>query len=206
MGSHLLCLGWLGDLAAWVSGEGPREVTIRRGRARSHRSDPWPFSRGWQPGSAPLSHARVDGEHSMQLHARVDAELREDLAQVVLDGAGADEKPGADLGVGQALAGELGDLGLLRRELAAGVDGSLARGLAGGQQLASGALGETFGPHRDEHPVGGAQVFAGVGSPALAAEPLTVEEVGAGQRPAHAGAGEPGDRLAVEAVGALAVA
>src|ERR1700720_2143312 len=83
IGSHLLGLGCLGDLAAWVSGEGPREVTIRRGRACSHPSDPWPT-----PG---LGQVGVDRKYSMQLHARVDAQLREGLAQVVLDGAGADE-------------------------------------------------------------------------------------------------------------------
>jgi hypothetical protein len=39
----------------------------------------------------------------VELAAGGDAELGEDLAQVVLDGVGADEQPGADLGVGQAV-------------------------------------------------------------------------------------------------------
>ena len=47
----------------------------------------------------------------MELAAEGDAELGEDLAQVVLDGVGADEQPGADLGVGQAVAGQQRDLG-----------------------------------------------------------------------------------------------
>ncbi len=34
--------------------------------------------------------------------------LGEDLAQVVLDGVGADEQPGADLRVGQAVSGQPG--------------------------------------------------------------------------------------------------
>jgi 2-methylisocitrate lyase-like PEP mutase family enzyme len=43
----------------------------------------------------------------------VDAELGEDLAKVVLGGAGADEKAGADFGVGQAFAGQLRNVQLL---------------------------------------------------------------------------------------------
>ena len=49
-----------------------------------------------------------------------DAELGEDLAQVVLDGARADEQPGADLRVGQAVAGQPRDLGLLGGQLCPG--------------------------------------------------------------------------------------
>ncbi len=104
----------------------------------------------------------------MQLDARVDAELGEDLVQVVFDGARADEQPCADLWVGQAVAGKPGDLGLLGCELAAGFGGAFAGSLPGGQQLASGALGESLGAHRDEHLVGGAQLFAGLGAPVLA--------------------------------------
>jgi hypothetical protein len=48
----------------------------------------------------------------VELAAGGDAELGQDLAQVVLDGVGADEQPGTDLGVRQAVAGQPGDLGL----------------------------------------------------------------------------------------------
>jgi 3-oxoacyl-[acyl-carrier protein] reductase len=41
------------------------------------------------------------------------AELGEDLAQVILDGAGGDEQPAGDLRVGQSVAGQPGDLGIL---------------------------------------------------------------------------------------------
>ena len=45
---------------------------------------------------------------------------------------------------------------------------ALADGLAGGQQLAAGAVGERLGPHRGEHLVGRAQVRPGVNPPVLA--------------------------------------
>jgi hypothetical protein len=48
----------------------------------------------------------------VELVAGADGELGEDLPQVVLDGAGAHEKLASDLGVGQAAAGQPGDLGL----------------------------------------------------------------------------------------------
>ena len=48
-----------------------------------------------------------------------------------------------------------------------GLDGALAGGLAGGQQLARGALGEPLGAHGREHVVRGAQLLARVQPPAL---------------------------------------
>ena len=51
-----------------------------------------------------------------------------------------------------------------------------------------------------------AQLLARVDPAALAAQPLAVEQVGAGELEAHAGAAKPLDRLAVEALGGLAVA
>jgi hypothetical protein len=65
----------------------------------------------------------------VELTAGADAELGEDLAQVVLDGVGADEQPGADLRVGQAVAGQPRDLGLLGGQLLAGLDGGLGSGM-----------------------------------------------------------------------------
>jgi hypothetical protein len=66
----------------------------------------------------------------VELVARVDVELGEDLVQVVLDGAAADEQPGADLGVRETVAGQERDLGLLSGELVAGLDGAFADALA----------------------------------------------------------------------------
>ena len=57
------------------------------------------------------------GQDMPELVARFDAEFDEDLFQVVLDGACAEEQPGADLGIRQAVAGQPRDLGLLRGQL-----------------------------------------------------------------------------------------
>ena len=58
---------------------------------------------------------------------------------------------------------------------------ALAHLLAGGQQLAAGALGERLRAHRGEHLVGRAQLLARVDAAVLAAQPLAVEQVGAGE-------------------------
>src|SRR5215469_11019731 len=50
-----------------------------------------------------LAWARIVRQDLIELAARVDAKLGEDLAQVVVDRARADEQPGADLRVGQAV-------------------------------------------------------------------------------------------------------
>src|SRR6266516_7128105 len=92
--------------------------------------------------AASLSPARTRS----RLVARVDVELGEHVVQVVLDGTRADEQPRADLGVREAVAGEPRDLGLLGGELAAGLDAAFAGGLAGGAQLARGALGDASIP------------------------------------------------------------
>ena len=64
----------------------------------------------------PQRHVGPSRERAVELGARADAELGEDLVQVVLDGARADEQPGADLRVGEAVAGEPRDLRLLGGE------------------------------------------------------------------------------------------
>jgi hypothetical protein len=57
------------------------------------------------------------GQGTPELVARFDTEFDEDLFQVVLDGACAEEQPGADLGIREAIAGQPRDLGLLRGQL-----------------------------------------------------------------------------------------
>src|ERR687895_2775256 len=126
--------------------------------------------------------------------------------EVVFDGARADEQPRADLGVGQAVAGEACDLGLLGGEVLARLDGALTGALAGRRELALGAAGEGLGTHPDEHLVGGAQLFARVEPPALAAQPLAEEEVGTRELYAHTRALKPLDRLPIEELGGLALA
>src|SRR6185503_12357791 len=70
--------------------------------ARRLRRGPWVRSRGRTLGSGP--------QGGRQLPPGADAELGEDVAQVPFDGSCAEEEPGADLRVGQSLAGQAGDL------------------------------------------------------------------------------------------------
>jgi hypothetical protein len=56
---------------------------------------------------------RPGRQRMCELGARLDPELGEDLAEVVLDGVRADEKPRPDFGVREAVAGEAGYLRLL---------------------------------------------------------------------------------------------
>ena len=99
---------------------------------------------GANPSSAsPAGGACVCGERAVELVSRVDVELREDLVQVVLDSAAADEQLGADLGVGEAVAGKPRDLGLLRGKLVEPVGRASPRALTGRQQLAGSADGES---------------------------------------------------------------
>src|SRR6185312_13495992 len=80
-----------------------------------------------------LDGCRVAGQDAVELAARGDAELGEDLAQVVLDRVCADEQTGADLRIRQPLAGQPGDLRLLGRQLLMpGGLGALADSPAGG--------------------------------------------------------------------------
>ena len=83
-------------------------------------------------------------------------------------------------------------------EHVARLDGALARGLAGGQELAAGALGERLGADAAKHLVRGAQLLARVDAPVLAAQPLAVHQVGAGEMDGDPAALEPLDRLAVQ--------
>src|SRR3546814_13562908 len=60
------------------------------------------------------------GEQGPEPRAGRHSGLGEDLAQVVLDSAGADEQLAADLGVGEPFTGEPNDLGLAWRQLVTG--------------------------------------------------------------------------------------
>src|SRR5829696_2612739 len=111
-----------------------------------------------------------------QRAARADAELGEHLLEMPLDGAWAEEELGADLRVRPSVAREPRDVLLLRGELVARVVAPLAHLLAGGQELVPGALGESLRPHREEHLAGDAQLLARIDAPALAAQPLPVEQ------------------------------
>ena len=104
------------------------------------------------------------------------------LRQVPLHRAGAEEQLGADLGVRLPVGGEARDLHLLWGQLVERLDRALAHRLAGGQQLAAGALGERVHAHVREHRVSDSQLLAGVDAAVLAPQPFAVQEVRAGQR------------------------
>ena len=106
----------------------PRGGPARPGSVRRHGD---PLSRLGQPSAIPdtrltepvagdgrlerSSGVQVVGQDVVDLAAGADAELGEDFAQVVLDRPGADEQPGANLRVQQAVAGaEVGRTAILR--------------------------------------------------------------------------------------------
>ncbi len=74
-----------------------------------------------------------------------------------------------------------GDVLLLRGERSARVVTALADRLPGGQQLMARALGEGLHAHRDEVVMGDPQLLSGVHAAVLTAQPLAVEQVGAGE-------------------------
>src|SRR5713101_6403200 len=92
-------------------------VGRRRGIARTRESRQGDLSR---------FSASAAGQGAVELVAGADVKLGEDLVQVVFDGARAHEQLGGDLGVGQAVAGQPGDLGLPGGELGGGAGGAVA--------------------------------------------------------------------------------
>ena len=74
--------------------------------------------------------------------AGLHSELAERLAQVVVDGARADEQLGRDFRVGGTVGRKAGDLRFLRGQVVTRLDGPFARVLAGRLELDPGALGE----------------------------------------------------------------
>jgi hypothetical protein len=69
-------------------------------------------------------------------------ELAERLAEVVVDGAGADEELSGDLWVGRTVGREAGDLCFLGGKVVERLDGPFARVLAGRLEFDAGAFGE----------------------------------------------------------------
>src|SRR3954452_7227368 len=93
-----------------------------------------------------------------QLGAGGHAELAEDIAEVEVDGARADEQLRGGVPVGQPLPDQPGDLALLRGQVGGGRDVAPARGLAGGAQLLRRPLGPRGGTELLEQGESGAQV------------------------------------------------
>src|SRR5690348_15780077 len=95
----------------------------------------------------------------------------------------------------------------LRGELlGVGVLTPLADPLPGRDQLAAGAFGECLGPGRYEDLVRCPQLVPGVDAPVLAAQPLPVDEVSAGEGHDAPAAAQLVDRLLVEQLGIMALA
>jgi hypothetical protein len=90
------------------------------------------------------------GKRGSKLAARADAELGEDLPQVVDDGGGAEEQLRGDLRVGGALAGEAGDQRFLRGKGIWRLDGVLPGVPAGRPQLDARPFGKRRGADRVE--------------------------------------------------------
>jgi hypothetical protein len=92
-------------------------------------------------------------------------------------------------GFDRPLSGQPRDLGLLGSQRfasragrrAGGLGGALTGCLAGGQQLAAGALGERLYPHCAQHLACDAQLVARLGDTALAAQLPVVEQARTGQ-------------------------
>ena len=137
---------------------------------------------------------------------RLDAQLAERLAQVVLDGAGADEQPSRDRSVGLPLCGKASDLRLLRGQLVQRVHGPPAGTLTCRLQLEPCPLGERVHSGVSEELVRGSQLLAGIQTPALTPKPFAVEEVGASELHADPCALELADRVHVELIGFIAIA
>src|SRR5829696_8415561 len=137
-----------------------------------------PIAPGCCPGqeAAWLEGRDVARQGVAQGSAGADAELGEHLLQVPFDGAGAEEELSADLGVRPAVAGELGDVLLLRSELVAGVIAALADLLAGGQQLVPRTLGKSLRAHRKQRLERDPQLLARIDASSLTAQPLPVEQ------------------------------
>jgi hypothetical protein len=141
----------------------------------------------------------VDGV--AQFSARGDVELGEHFPEVVLDRARADEQLGADLRVGVPLARESSDLRLLGGEQVTGVGDAWTGGLAGGEQLATGALGERLGAEPAETVMSGSKLAARVRTPVLSTQPFAVHKLGAGEVKRDPSGAKPVERLLVELFG-----
>jgi len=141
-----------------------------------------------------------------ELAAGGNTELGEDLGQVVLDVRGLRNSWAAISGFDRPVRARPAIWASSGDEISARIGGAPAHGPAGGQQLPAGPLREC--PHTDhgEHLVRLAQLRARLGPPALTAQPLAVEQVRAGELGTEAGAAQPAGRLAITALGLIAVA
>src|ERR1700736_2721996 len=181
-------------------------VIVGRSGTRSHPPVHSAISGRLAGASEATGKARSIGQNTVELAARLDTELGEHLAQVVLDCPCADEQTGTDLWIGQAVARHARNLSLLRRELLIGTG---HRAFAGrftrGADLPPGPLRESLHPHRLQHFVGDAKLCSRVDAATLPAQPFAVQEVRASEVCSHMGTAKTVDRLAVETFSGVAV-
>src|SRR5829696_1287475 len=143
------------------------------------------------------------GQCAGQLPAGPDPKLGEDVVQMPLHGARAQEQPRRDLRIRQALAGQRRDLSLLRGQVVARLDRTLAHLLAGHLKLSACAIGESLHPDRRELVVGGTELDTRIDPAILAAQPLPVEQMSPGELRTPPGPSQSLDRLAIQALGTL---
>jgi hypothetical protein len=123
---------------------------------------------------------RLLAQQARQLGARADPELAVHVAQVELDGSGADEQLSRDLSVGQSLSDEPRHVELLLGELRGRRRLPVADGLARRPKLLTCPLGPGIRTHIGEDLQGGTEVGPGIDASPGSAEELTVREFGAG--------------------------
>src|SRR5262245_58387546 len=117
------------------------------------------------------------------------------------DGPSADEQLGPDLGIGTPVSGQPGDVLLLRGELVERVGPPLADLLPSREQFVPGSFRECLRTDSREEFVGSVELMARVDAPALATEPLSVDEMGAGELRTQWCASQPVDGLDVRLFG-----
>src|SRR3954470_18163162 len=124
-----------------------------------------------------------------------------------LDRARADGELCTDLGIRAALGGEACDLRLLRSKPVARLGRALAHRLAGRHPLTSRAFSESVhAGNLRPHPVCDPEMLTSFGAPALASQPLAVDQVGAGERRTYPRAAQTHDRLAIQLLSNVALA
>src|SRR5690348_13286240 len=107
-------------------------VRVLKEEHRQPRAQLWLAAGSLCRGAIALKLPGGSGGALAEVFAGGDAEFGEHVAQVPLDGAGADEQVGGDLLVGVPVAGQLGDLGFLGGEVGEGLDCAFAHRFAGG--------------------------------------------------------------------------
>jgi hypothetical protein len=95
-----------------------------------------------------------------ELAAGLDSELAKRLAEVIVDGARADEQLRGDLLIGGTVGREARDLRFLMGQVVTRLDRPFTHVPAGRLELEPGALGESVDSHVGEHLVCGLQLVA----------------------------------------------